>query len=253
MSLRVFFILVLVLLPFRAGAQEGLTLFAAASLTDVLQPLQHRWQTEGNPPLRISLAGTSTLARQIEAGAPADILLSADQAWIDYLLERNLIDPSSVINPIGNHLSLIAPAASGTVPDDPFLLLTDLIHSGDRLAVADPAHVPAGRYAQAALENLGLWPAMSLILARTDNVRATLALVGRGEAPLGIVYATDVAISPDVKEVYRFPEESHPVIRYPFAVTVDSDQPESAAAFLEWLTQPSQKAVFHEFGFGVED
>lgn len=246
---RLLVALLIILLPIRAAAQDGLTVFAAASLTEVMTTLGQEWEGAGNPPVRFSFAGTSTLARQIEAGAPADLFFSADTEWMRHLTEQGLVAPGGIVDPIGNRLVMIAPDRDGDLPDDPFLLLTDLLQSGARLAVADPAHVPAGRYARAALQSIGLWDAMSSTLARTDNVRGALALVGRGEAPLGIVYATDASVGNGVQIVHRFPETSHPPIRYPFAMLGSSERPEAAQAFLDWII--TRDAVFRVAGFKV--
>lgn len=242
------------LAPAAARAQDDtpLTIFAAASLQDALRVLEPAWRAAapGNPPLRLSFAASSALARQIEQGAPADLFLSADEPWMDYLAARSLIVPATRISPLGNALVLVAPA------DSPLRELalgrgTDLaaLLGPGRLATGDPAHVPVGRYAQAALEWLGQWPAINPRLARADNVRAALLLVERGEAPLGIVYATDARASPGVKVIGTFPAESHPPVRYPFAVTRRAAANPQARPALAFLAGPAAAAQWQRFGF----
>jgi molybdate transport system substrate-binding protein len=193
---------------------ETVTVFAAASLTDALSELGRRYE-QAHPDVRVrfSFAASSAVARQIEAGAPADIFASANEEWMDYLAARELIVPDSRRVPIGNSLVLIAPldAAIGAVAVDRHVDLAGLLGEG-RLAVGDPAYVPAGAYAEKALAFLGVWDAVAPRLARAESVRAAMALVARGEAPLGIVYATDAAIDAKVKVVGRFPPASHPPI-----------------------------------------
>src|SRR3954462_7474536 len=185
--------------PARAQQAAPLTVFAAASLQDGLRALEPAWRAgPANPPLRLSFAASSALARQIEQGAPADLFLSADEPWMDYLAQRGLILPETRVSPLGNALALVAPANSPLAPFaiGPGTDLPALLGPQGRLAAGDPAHVPAGIYAKAALERLGQWAAIAPRLARAENVRAALLLVERGEAPLGIVYRTDVQASP---------------------------------------------------------
>jgi molybdate transport system substrate-binding protein len=241
------------LLPLAARAQPApLTVFAAASLQDALRALDPLWRaaSPGDPPLRLSFAASSALARQIEQGAPADLFLSADEPWMDYLSQRGLIVPQTRIAPLGNTLVLVAP--TGGVP--PLTLergtdLAPLLGPAGRLSVGDPAHVPAGRYAQAALEWMGAWPALAPRLARAENVRAALLLVERGEAPLGIVYATDALAARGVRVVARFPAESHPPIVYPFALTRRAAGNEAARALLGFLAGPAAAPVWEHHGF----
>jgi molybdate transport system substrate-binding protein len=243
--------LILICLQAPSRAQEtSLTLFAAASLTDVVEALALRWQAKGHPPLRLSFAASSTLARQIEAGAPADLYFSASTDWVDHLATRGLIAVDSVRRPIANRLVVIAPAA-GAATDAP--RLDDLAASlgrDDRLAVGDPDHVPAGIYARQALETLGQWPVLASRLARADNVRAALALVARGEAPLGIVYATDATLSDAVRVVGVLPEASHAPIIYPLAIVTGHDGP-AARALLEFLSGPEAASLYLRHGFRV--
>jgi molybdate transport system substrate-binding protein len=235
-----------------ARAQEPLTVFAAASLTDAMRELGQQWQARGNPAPRLSFAASSTLARQIEQGAPADLFLSADEPWMDYLQRRNLIANATRVSPIGNVLVLVAPADAAR----PLALargtdLAELLGPHGRLATGDPAHVPVGRYAQAALEWMGQWQAIAPRLARADNVRSALLLVERGEAPLGIVYATDAAASRGVRIVGTFPAESHPPITYPFALTRRAEGNAQARALLGFLTGPEAQPSWQRFGFSL--
>jgi molybdate transport system substrate-binding protein len=236
--------------PAVARAQHPLTILAAASLTDVLRDLGRQWQARGNPAPRLTFAASSALARQIEQGAPADIFASADETWMDYLQQRGLIEPTTRISPVGNALVLIAPAGSAArVTLARGTELAALLGPRDRIATGDPAHVPAGRYAQAALEWLGQWQALAPRLARADNVRAALLLVERGEAPFGIVYATDAAATAGVRVVASFPPESHAPITYPFAITRRAAGSAAARDFLGFVTGPEAAPSWQRFGF----
>jgi len=236
----------------RGQGREPLTIFAAASLTDALRAQAAAWQARGNSAPRLSFAASSALARQIEQGAPADLFLSADEPWMDYLQRRDLIVSASRVSTLGNALVLIAPiqgAGAVTLSRD-----TDLaarLGPAGRLATGDPAHVPVGRYAQAALEWMGQWQALAPRLARAENVRSALLLVERGEAPLGIVYATDAAASQQVRVVGTFPAASHPPISYPFAITRRAAGDARASDFLAFLTDPAAEPVWTRFGFTV--
>ncbi|WP_198369353.1 molybdate ABC transporter substrate-binding protein [Roseomonas rosulenta] len=231
-------------------AQEGVTVFAAASLADALRMLGQEWQSRGNPAPRFSFAASSALARQIEQGAPADLFMSADEAWANYLQDRNLLVNAMRASPLGNSLVLIAPANGAR----PMALARDtnlvaLLGPNGRLATGDPAHVPVGRYAQAALRWMGQWDAIAPRLARADNVRAALLLVERGEAPLGIVYSTDAAVSQGVRVVGTFPAGSHEAITYPFALTRRADGNAQARALLAFLVGPEAAPTWQRFGF----
>lgn len=231
-------------------AQEAVTVFAAASLTDALRELGGQWAARGQPAPRFSFAASSALARQIEQGAPADLFMSADEAWADYLQGRNLLANATRSSPLGNALVLIAPADMAR----PVALtrgtdLAALLGPGGRIATGDPAHVPVGRYAQAALSWMGQWQALAPRLARADNVRAALLLVERGEAPLGIVYATDAAASAGVRVIGTFPAESHAAITYPFAVTRRAEGNTQARALLAFLTSAEIAPTWQRFGF----
>jgi molybdate transport system substrate-binding protein len=238
----------------RAQDTALLTVFAAASLQDALRALEPAWRAAapGNPPLRFSFAASSALARQIEQGAPADLFMSADEPWMDYLAERNLIVTATRISPLGNALVLVAPAGS-PLRDVALGRTTDLaaLLGQGRLATGDPAHVPVGRYAQQALEWMGQWRAISPRLARADNVRSALLLVERGEAPLGIVYSTDALASQGVKVVGTFPADSHPPVTYPFAVTRRAETKAQARAALNFLAGPATAAQWQRFGFSL--
>ena len=235
-----------------AGAREPATVFAAASLTEPLRALAQDWQARGHPVPRLVFAASSALARQIEQGAPADLFLSADEPWMDYLAQRGLILDASRVSPIGNALVLITPANQPRqVTLAPGTDLLALLGPRGRLATGDPAHVPVGRYAQAALGWLGQWDALSPRLARADNVRSALVLVERGEAPFGIVYATDAAASRAVAIAGTFPPGSHPPITYPFAVTRRAAGSAEAHALHAHLAGPASADAWHRFGFSL--
>lgn len=240
----------LVGLPPAALAQEPLTVFAAASLSDALRALGGAWTARGNAAPRFSFAASSALARQIEQGAGADLFLSADEPWMDYLQERNLIVPASRVSPIGNALVLITPADQRrTVALERGTDLAALLGPRGRLATGDPAHVPVGRYAQAALTWMGQWESIAPRLARADNARAALLLVERGEAPFGIVYATDAAATPRVAVAGTFPAGSHPPVTYPFAVTRRAAGNAQARAFHAFLASQEALPTWQRFGF----
>jgi molybdate transport system substrate-binding protein len=225
--------------------------FAAASLTDVLGEVGAEYKARTGRSVTFSFAASSALARQIEAGARADLFVSADQEWMDYLQQRGLVGAQSRRDIAGNRLVLIAPADSGvriTLGDGGAL---GAALGGGRLAIADPDIVPAGRYAKAALENLGGWPAVKDRLARAENVRMALAYVARGEAPLGVVYETDARTEPRVRVVATFPETSHPPIRYPAALTRSAST--HAAEFLDFIDGPQGRAVFVRHGFTIPE
>ena len=232
------------------SAEKGPTVFAAASLKNALDGVAADWEKASGKKPVISYAATSALAKQIEQGAEADVFVSADQAWMDYLGERDLIDPGSRFNLVSNQLVLIAPKDSElTATIGPGFPLADLL--GDRrLAIAGVDAVPAGKYGKAALQSLGVWDQVAGRLAQAENVRAALRLVSRGEAPLGIVYASDAKADPNVKTLGRFPENSHPPIVYPAATLTASTSPETRA-FLDYLRTPQATARFQEHGFSA--
>jgi molybdate transport system substrate-binding protein len=238
--------------PAWAIAADGdVLVFAAASLKNALDEIMTAYDQEKGSRVTASYAAASALAKQIEQGAPAQLFISADLDWMDYVEQRGLIAKDSRGNLLGNSLVLIAgkDVATGEVALQPGLDLAPLLGEG-RLAVGDVKAVPAGKYAKAALENLGAWTAVEGRLAQAESVRAALALVSRGEAPLGIVYRTDAAADPNVRIVGSFPKGSHPPIIYPAALTVNAGAP--AAAFLAYLqTSPAARAAFQKQGFTV--
>ena len=228
----------------------GPTVFAAASLKNALDEIAAAWAKEGKAPARVSLAASNTLARQIEAGAPADLFFSADLDWMDYLQGKGLIRAETRVSLLANAIVLIAPKdAAKPVAIAPGLDLAAALGSG-RLAMGNVEAVPAGKYGRAALEKLGAWAGVKDKVAQGDSVRAALLLVARGEAPLGIVYATDAAAEPNVTIVGTFPADSHPPIVYPVAVTKEATSPE-VTAFLAYLRGPAARAAFERQGFTV--
>jgi len=230
-----------------ADTPRELTVYAAASMTNALQDIADRYRQERGVAITLSLGASSALARQIEAGARADVFVSADQEWMDYLAARQLIDRGSRRDIAGNRLVLIAPADSQVALDiAPGFALAAALGNA-RLAVADPASVPAGRYAQAALTSLGVWDSVADRLANADNVRAALAFVARGETPLGIVYTTDALIEKKVRLVGSFPESTHPPITYPAALPIGARA--GARAFLDYLGEAESRATLAKYGF----
>jgi molybdate transport system substrate-binding protein len=206
----------------------------------------------GHAKPKLSYGSSSTLARQIEQGAGVGLFASADLQWMEYLSSRNLIVPETRGNLLSNVLVLIVPADRARKIDiKPGFDLASLLGADGRLATGDPAHVPVGIYAEQALKTLGVWPLAEPRLARAENVRAALLLVERGEAPAGIVYATDAAASRGVAIAGTFPEDSHDPIVYPFAVPRGGDTPE-ARALLSFLSEPEARAIFARRGFTAE-
>ena len=240
-------VLAFALLPASAAA-DRLTVFAAASLANAMAEVAARFESATGHEVAVSAAGSSALARQIQRGAPADVFVSANPGWMDLLEEEGRILPQTRIDLLRNRLVLIAHGQSaGRAEIGPDLDLAGRL--GDRrLAMALVEAVPAGIYGKAALTTLGLWATVAPRVAQTDNVRAALALVATGEAPLGIVYATDAAAEDDVSVVGTFPEDAHPPIVYPAAAVSDSA---AARAFLDWLTGPAARAVFEGHGFSM--
>jgi molybdate transport system substrate-binding protein len=201
-----------------------------------------------------SFASSSTLAKQIEEGAPADVFLSADTQWMDYVAEKGLLADGSRADLLGNRIVFIVPAASEVKSIDvtPQLDLAALLGKDGMLAVGDPAHVPVGKYAQAALEQLKLWPQVEKRIAAAKDVRAGLTLVERGESPLGIVYATDAAITDKVRVVGLFPLDSHPSIVYPVGAIKTSKNSAAALEFIKFLAAPKAKEIWAKYGFEVK-
>ena len=243
-------VLGLMLTTTASPAAETVTVFAAASMTNVVEEAISRFPGGAANRIRSSFAASSTLARQIEAGAPASLFISASSKWMDYLQERELIDRSTRRDLASNRLVVIG--AVDTAVEQISLSTAHpfaaLLGDRGRIAMGDPAHVPAGIYARQALENLGLWTDVSNRLALTDNVRGALTLVARGEAPAGIVYATDVALADQVHVLARLPRNAHDPILYPVALVAGSPS-DRAKAFLNFLTGPQGAAILQKHGF----
>jgi molybdate transport system substrate-binding protein len=229
------------------------TVFAAASLKQVLEDVARAFKAQTGTSVVIVAAGSGELARQIEAGAPADLFIPADTVWMDWASERSLVRKESLRILAGNALVVIGPAGSAVLPPlGKGLSLTSVL--GDsRLAMGDPRSVPAGRYAEAALKTLGAWDGVKDKIAATQNVRAALLLVERGEAALGIVYASDaLAAGATVSLLGQFPANSHDAILYPAALTSTFASP-AAPGFLDFLTHPVAQAIFEKAGFRKAD
>ena len=241
--------LLLFCLPSPAAQTDRPTIivFAAASLTNALQEVGDEFTKDSSIPVKFSFSASSTLARQIESGAPADVFFSADLQWMDYLQSRKLIQAATRHDVLGNQLVLVAPVASKitlhVAPDFPLLAAL----GNSRLAVGDPDGVPAGRYAHQALTKLGVWNSVADRLARADSVRAALLLVDRGEAPLGIVYRTDALVDKNVRVVDVFPDDTHLPITYPIALA--SGAKADAAGFLSYVQSPAADIIFKRYGF----
>jgi len=249
--MRCLLFLCVLLVPLAARAQ-GLTVFAAASLTDAMKDIAKQWTQAGHPPLQMSFASSSTLAQQIAQGAPANVFASADEKWMDFLAQKNLIVADTRKDLLGNDLVLVVPTDKPLhVTIGPGFDLLKLLGPNGRLSVGDPAHVPAGIYAEQALKKLGWWDSVSPRLASAEDVRAALLLVERGEAPAGIVYGTDAAVSKAVMVAGTFPASSHDPVAYPFALVKAGDTP-NARALLKFLAGPQARAVFVQRGFKVE-
>jgi molybdate transport system substrate-binding protein len=233
--------------PARAS---DVTIFAAASLKNALDDAVKRYEAKTEHKVVVSYAASSALAKQIEAGAPADIFFSADLDWMDELQKKNLIDVASRQTLLGNTLILIAPKDSTvTLPMEKNLPLFKALGPEGKLAMANVDSVPAGRYGKAALIYLGVWDEVAPRVAQADNVRAALAFVSKGEAPLGLVYGTDAKAEPAVRVVGTFPEESHPEILYPVALLARA-RPE-ARDFLQFLLSSEAAPAFEAQGFSM--
>lgn len=227
-------------------AEQAVRLFAAASLTNAMTDIGAQWQQQGHPKPVLAFAASSTLAKQIEAGAPADVFASADEKWMDYLQQRKRIAAGTRISLLGNDLVLIVPkGARLPVRMTPAF---DIAHAfTGKLCTGEPDVVPVGIYARQSLESLGWWNALKDRIVGTDDVRTALAFVERGECPLGIVYATDAKISSKVEVLARFPESTHKPIVYPFAEVQDARP--AALAFLAYLKTPAATEIFERYGF----
>jgi molybdate transport system substrate-binding protein len=239
------------LLSLPAFGQE-LTVFAASSLQNALEEVGQRYRQATGVAVRFSFAGSGALARQIEQGAPAAVFVSADEQWMDYLAQRNLIVGATRKALLGNRLVLVVPADSavGRVELKPGFDLRALLGPEGRWVTGDPAGVPVGRYAREALTRLGAWEFAQSRLVRAENVRVALAFVERGEVAAGVVYETDAAIAPKVRVAGVFPADSHTPITYPVAITAGRDSQE-ARDFLRFLASGEARAAFGRFGFTI--
>jgi molybdate transport system substrate-binding protein len=236
-------------LPMTFCHAQAVTVFAAASLKEALDEIDATYQKRAGEKAVISYASTSALARQVESGAPAHIFISADLDWMDYLEKRKLIDTASRTNLLRNALVLVAPADSKVqLTVGPNFALAGALGNG-RLAMGDPDHVPAGKYAKAALEKLGVWSAVAGKIARAENVRAALLFVSRGEAPLGIVYRTDAVADKRVRIAGVFPAGSHPAIVYRAAILASGRNNTSAQQYFSFLGSPEALGLFRKHGF----
>lgn len=236
-----------------AEANAGLTVFAAASTTNALTEIAKHYEAEGNGRVALSFASSSTLAKQIENGAPADVFLSANAQWMDYLEEKKLIAAGSRSNLLGNRIVFIVPASSHiqSVTVSPRLDLAGLLGKDGLLSVGDPAHVPVGIYAKAALERLDLWRQVEGRIAPAKDVRAGLTAVERAESPLGVVYASDVAASSKVRIAGMFPADSRSDVGYPAAATVTPNH-KAALKFIAFMSGPQAKEIWKKYGFEVK-
>jgi len=233
-----------------AAQPHPITVFAAASLQNVMQEIGAGYTKATGRHVAFNFAGSSTLARQIVEGAPADLFISADPQWMDYANSHGMVEGASRVDLLTNHLALIAPKSSTvSLKIAPGFAIAKALDDG-RLAMADPNAVPAGLYGKAALTKLGVWSEVEGKVAKGDSVRAALVFVAKGEAPLGIVYDTDAKVDPAVRIVDLFPDDSHPPILYPAAVIISPRSPE-ARAFLAYLQSPPARTVFARYGFGA--
>jgi molybdate transport system substrate-binding protein len=229
---------------------SDVVVFAAASLKNALDAVNAQWRKETGKKAVISYASSSALAKQIEQGAPAQMFIAADLDWMDDLAAKSLIEPDTRSNLLGNRIVLIAPKDKAQpVEIKPGFDLAKLLGDG-RLSMANVDAVPAGKYGKAALEKLGVWAGVSSRIAQAENVRAALLLVSRGEAPAGIVYQTDAAADPNVKIIGTFPEDTHPPIIYPIALTASATHPD-AAALLAYIASDKARPLFEAQGFTV--
>ncbi len=238
----------LALAPIAAQAAD-ITVFAAASLTNVLQRAADAYKAKTGKEVALSFAASSVLAKQIESSAGADMFISADEDWMNYLDGKGLIQKNTRKDLLGGHLVLVAPVASNAhVTITPKFDIAGAL-AGGRLAIADPDTVPAGKYGRTALTALGVWNAVVDHLVIAENVRVALAYVARGEAPLGIVYATDAMAEPRVKIVGEFPNNTHAPILYPIALTKDAKP--DAQGFLDYLKSEEASRIFTKAGFVI--
>jgi molybdate transport system substrate-binding protein len=251
---RLFAAVTLLLLGFalapRAAQAEDVLVFAAASLKNALDDAAKAYEADTGNKIVISYAGTPQLVKQLEQGAPADIFFSADMAWMATAAEKGLVKKDSQTILLGNRIVLVAPADStASLRIEKGFDLSGALKGG-KLAMANTDSVPAGKYGKAALENLGVWDSVAQNVAQAENVRAALAFVALGEAPFGIVYATDASAESKVKVVDIFPEDSHPAIKYPLALTTSSTKA-AARDFFAFLISPKARNFFAKYGFTV--
>lgn len=242
---NILFFFVCALLPASGNAAERLTVFAAASMTNALERIGAAYADETGTEVVFSFAGTGVLARQIEAGAPADVFVSADEDWMAHAVSAGAVQPDSVRTIAANRLVLVGPSGS-----EPLSLSAEAVKArlgGDRLVMADPETVPAGRYGKVALETAGIWDAVSGSLAPMDNVRIALASVARGDTPLGLVYASDAHVEPRVTVLAEIPADAHPPIVYPAALTREAR--DGAEAFVVFLRGPKAQSILTDSGF----
>lgn len=232
-------------------AEADSLVFAAASTTNAVTDIGNAFAAKGLGKIKASYASSSALAKQIESGAPASVFISADEQWMDYVDQKKLLVANTRVDLLGNKLVLIAPKDSKIKTEITKGMDIGKLLGGGRMSVGDPAHVPAGLYAQEALKNLGLWDQVKDHLASAEDVRAALAFVERGETPLGIVYATDAAISDKVKVIATFPDGSSAPVLYPVALVAGHDDAESRA-FFDFLKGPEAKAIFLKYGFAAK-
>ena len=237
------------LAPQPAAASETLSVFAAASMRNALDDVNVAFRKTNGIKIVASYAATSAVVKQIEQGAPADVFIAADLNWMGYAVAHKLVKPETRVDLLGNRLVMVAAKDSRLSHVDIVNGLDIRQLAGDgRIAVANVAAVPAGLYARAALESLGVWPVAEPKLAQAENVRAALAYVARGETAIGIVYETDARVEPDVKIIGVFPESSHPPIIYPVAETADTKNSQ-VARYLSFLRSNAAKAIFEKYGF----
>ncbi|WP_027859164.1 molybdate ABC transporter substrate-binding protein [Marinobacterium jannaschii] len=244
------FLLLMLFTAMPASATERITLFAAASMTNALQEVISRFEAQQDIEVTPVYAASSALARQIARGAPATVFISANRKWMDYLQQQGVVEPSNRATLLNNRLVIIASRDYNTESislDAGWPLKQQL--DGERLAMADPDHVPAGIYAKQALQSLGLWQQAATLITRSRNVRSALALVERGETPLGIVYKTDAMVSPNVRIVAEFPAGSHPAIEYPMALITGSGREDAGNKLYQYLRSEEAAGIFHRYGF----
>ena len=231
-----------------AGGGRSIIVFAAASLTDAVGEIDQAYSAKTGIEVKASFAASSALARQIESGARAEVFFSADEDWMDYLAQRDLLQPGTRHEVVGNRLVMIAPVDSTAKIDiRPGFSVASVLGDNGRIATGDPDSVPVGKYARAALTRLGAWDAIAPRLVRAENVRAALAYVARGEARLGIVYSTDAQAEKRVKVVGIFPADSHPAIRYPIAATTAATA--DGTQYVDFVRSKQSQAIFRKYGF----